>query len=59
MWGEPADREAALAPLRRLPELGVTFIDTADSYGPFAKEDLIGTALPIPDIARRMPQPRG
>ncbi len=45
IWGEPKDREAALATLRRLPELGVTFIDTADSYGPFVSEDLIREAL--------------
>lgn len=45
IWGEPADRDAALATLRRLPELGVNFIDTADSYGPYVSEDLIGEAL--------------
>ncbi len=48
IWGPPAtpaDRDAALAVLRRLPELGVDFIDTADSYGPFVSEDLIAEAL--------------
>ena len=45
VWGEPADRAAALATLRRARELGVTFIDTADSYGPFVSEDLIAEAL--------------
>ena len=45
IWGEPADREASLATLKRLPELGVTFIDTADSYGPYVSEDLIRTVL--------------
>jgi pyridoxine 4-dehydrogenase len=45
VWGEPRDRAAALAVLRRLPELGVNFIDTADSYGPFISEDLIAEAL--------------
>ncbi len=45
IWGEPADREAALATLRRVPELGVTLVDTADSYGPFVSEDLIRAAL--------------
>jgi aryl-alcohol dehydrogenase-like predicted oxidoreductase len=44
-WGEPADRDEALRVLRRLPELGVNFIDTADSYGPFVSEDLIREAL--------------
>ena len=34
VWGEPDDRAEALRVLRRLPELGVNFIDTADSYGP-------------------------
>ncbi|WP_206614771.1 aldo/keto reductase [Paenirhodobacter populi] len=45
IWGPPADRKAALATLRRLPELGVDFIDTADSYGPDVSEDLIREAL--------------
>ena len=45
VWGEPADRDEALRVLRRLPELGVNFIDTADSYGPFVSEDLIREAL--------------
>src|SRR5690606_31505242 len=45
VWGEPKDRAAALAVLRRLPELGVDFIDTADSYGPFVSEELIREAL--------------
>lgn len=51
IWGPPADRDAALATLRRLPELGVNFIDTADSYGPFISEDLIREALhPYPGL---------
>lgn len=45
IWGDPADREAALATLRRLPGLGVNFIDTADSYGPAVSEELIREAL--------------
>src|ERR687890_559114 len=45
IWGPPPDHEAALAVLRRLPELGVDFIDTADSYGPFVSEELIAEAL--------------
>lgn len=45
VWGEPKDRDEALRVLRRLPELGVNFIDTADSYGPFVSEDLICEAL--------------
>ena len=45
IWGEPADRDEALRVLRRLPELGVNFIDTADSYGPYVSEDLIAEAL--------------
>jgi pyridoxine 4-dehydrogenase len=45
IWGEPADRAAALAVLKRLPELGVDFIDTADSYGPAVSEDLLREAL--------------
>lgn len=45
IWGEPADRAECLGVLRKLPELGVDFIDTADSYGPFVSEDLIRHAL--------------
>jgi pyridoxine 4-dehydrogenase len=45
IWGEPEDRDGAIATLKRLPELGVNFIDTADSYGPFVSEDLIAEAL--------------
>ncbi|GBF05435.1 aldo/keto reductase [Deinococcus aerius] len=45
IWGDPADRQEALATLRRLPELGVNFIDTADSYGPAVSEELIREAL--------------
>src|ERR671916_1982954 len=50
VWGEPADRAEALRVLRRLPELGVNFIDTADSYGPYVSEMLIADALhPYPE----------
>jgi pyridoxine 4-dehydrogenase len=45
IWGEPADRAEVLRTLRRLPELGVNFIDTADSYGPNVSEELIREAL--------------
>jgi aryl-alcohol dehydrogenase-like predicted oxidoreductase len=45
VWGPPADRAEALRTLRRLPELGVDFIDTADSYGPAVSEELIREAL--------------
>ncbi|HEV7992759.1 MAG TPA: aldo/keto reductase [Gemmatimonadaceae bacterium] len=45
VWDEPTDRAEALRVLRRLPELGVNFIDTADSYGPYVSEDLIREAL--------------
>jgi len=50
IWGPPADRDEAKAVLRRAIELGVNFIDTADSYGPHVSEELIGEALvPYPD----------
>jgi pyridoxine 4-dehydrogenase len=45
IWGPPADKPAALATLRRAIELGVNFIDTADSYGPYVSEELIAEAL--------------
>jgi pyridoxine 4-dehydrogenase len=50
IWGEPPDRDRAKATLRRAVELGVNFIDTADSYGPEVSETLIAEALyPYPD----------
>ena len=45
IWGPPKDEQAAKAVLRRLPELGVNFIDTADSYGPHVSEQLLGDTL--------------
>jgi aryl-alcohol dehydrogenase-like predicted oxidoreductase len=45
IWGPPADKSAALATLRRAVDLGVNFIDTADSYGPEVSEELIAEAL--------------
>jgi pyridoxine 4-dehydrogenase len=50
IWGDPPDRNEARAVLRRAIELGVNFIDTADSYGPNVSEELIAEALhPYPD----------
>jgi pyridoxine 4-dehydrogenase len=50
IWGPPADRDEAKAVLRRAVELGINFIDTADSYGPHISEELIREALhPYPD----------
>ena len=50
IWGEPRDRQQAHAVLRRAVDLGVNFIDTADSYGPDVSEILIAEALhPYPD----------
>lgn len=50
IWGPPPRRDEALHVLRRAVDLGVTLIDTADSYGPFVSEDLIAEALhPYPD----------
>lgn len=45
VWGEPADRAAAVAVVRRAVELGVDFIDTADSYGPNISEEIIAEAV--------------
>jgi pyridoxine 4-dehydrogenase len=50
IWGEPNDRDEAIRVLRRAVELGVDFIDTADSYGPHVSEELIREALhPYPE----------
>jgi aryl-alcohol dehydrogenase-like predicted oxidoreductase len=50
IWGAPPDRERAKAALRQAVELGVNFIDTADSYGPDVSEELIAETLyPYPD----------
>jgi len=45
VWGDPPDRAAAKALLRRALELGITFLDTADSYGPYVSEEIIAEAL--------------
>ena len=45
VWGPPKDRDGVIGVLQRLPELGVDFVDTADSYGPAISEDLIREAL--------------
>jgi aryl-alcohol dehydrogenase-like predicted oxidoreductase len=50
IWGEPRDRTEAIRVLRRAVELGVDFIDTADSYGPNVSEEIIAEALhPYPE----------
>lgn len=50
IWGEPKNPEEAIKILRRLPDIGVNFIDTADSYGPEVSERLIAEALhPYPE----------
>jgi aryl-alcohol dehydrogenase-like predicted oxidoreductase len=50
VWGDPPDHGTAIQTLRRAVELGVNFIDTADSYGPEVSENLIAEALyPYPD----------
>lgn len=51
VWGPPADRDQAVRVLRRAVELGVNFIDTADSYGPYISEEIIREALhPYPGL---------
>lgn len=45
VWGDPVDRASCLATLRRVPELGVDFIDTADAYGPTVSEPMLREAL--------------
>jgi len=57
VWGEPEDRDEALAVLRRAVELGVNLIDTADSYGPNVSEELIAEALhPYPTTSWSPPR---
>jgi len=51
IWGDPEDRSEAIATLKRVPDLGINFIDTADSYGPDVSEELVREALhPYGDI---------
>ncbi len=45
IWGPPDDKPAAIAALKRVAELGINLIDTADSYGPGTSEELIAEAL--------------
>src|SRR3954453_23000015 len=45
IWGPPKDHDAAIAVLKRLPEIGVDFLDTADAYGPEDSENVIHDAL--------------
>ena len=45
IWGQPEDKDEAIRVLQSLPGLGVNFIDTADSYGPYVSEELIAEAL--------------
>ena len=60
IWGPPADHDAAIATLRRAVELGVNFIDTADSYGPYVSEELIAEALaPYPTASSSPPKAGG
>ncbi len=50
IWGPPADREECVRVVQRAVELGVDFIDTADSYGPYVSEEIIKEAIhPYPD----------
>ena len=51
VWGPPDDHAAAVRVLKRAVELGIDFVDTADSYGPFVSEDLIAEALHPYDTA--------
>ena len=58
VWGPPADHDECIRVLRRAVELGVNFIDTADSYGPYVSEELIREALhPYTDGSSSRPRP--
>ncbi|MDT0631026.1 aldo/keto reductase [Rubrivirga sp. S365] len=51
IWGPPKDHDESVRVLKRAVELGIDFVDTADSYGPFVSEDLIAEALaPYDDV---------
>jgi aryl-alcohol dehydrogenase-like predicted oxidoreductase len=51
IWGEPQNVDECRRVLRRAVELGIDFIDTADSYGPGVSEQIIGeTCIPIPQV---------
>ncbi len=56
IWGPPRDHDEAIRVLRRAVELGVDFIDTADSYGPYVSEELIREALHPYDHVRHRHQ---
>lgn len=45
-YGQPADKQAGIALIRAAADQGVTFFDTAEAYGPFTNEELVGEALP-------------
>ena len=55
-YGEPADRDAMIALIRMAVERGVTFFDTAETYGPFINEQLVGEALAT-SPTRKTPSP--
>ena len=58
VWGPPDDHDECIRVLRRAVELGVNFIDTADSYGPYVSEELIREALhPYPTASSSRPRP--
>lgn len=58
IWGEPRNPDEAVRVLRRAVELGVNFIDTADSYGPVVAEQLVKKALhPMPTTWSSRPRP--
>ena len=54
VWGEPKDAAEAVRVLRRAVELGVNFIDTADSYGPDVSERLIAPDDAVPNFGNRL-----
>jgi len=55
VWGEPADRNAAMAVVQRAVELGVDFIDTADSYGPNISEEILAELFTLTRPGSRSP----
>jgi aryl-alcohol dehydrogenase-like predicted oxidoreductase len=57
-YGQAMDKQAAITLMRQAYDSGVTFFDTAEAYGPFANEELVGEAFAMPAFLGGQPQPQ-